>query len=69
MSSQKFISIGRGEAPPFEEWQEVECPARLDLAGEKITCPVLQNSLDALYTVSLRQLDLLFLDPGFIQKM
>ncbi|XP_068452643.1 L-fucose kinase isoform X2 [Clinocottus analis] len=33
MSSQTFISIGRGEVPPLEEWQEVECPARLDLAG------------------------------------
>ncbi|XP_031735419.1 L-fucose kinase [Anarrhichthys ocellatus] len=33
MSSQRFISIGRGEVPPLEEWQEVECPARLDLAG------------------------------------
>ncbi|KAM8892918.1 L-fucose kinase isoform 2-T2 [Spinachia spinachia] len=33
MSSQTFISIGQGEAPPLDEWQEVECPARLDLAG------------------------------------
>ncbi|XP_056272027.1 L-fucose kinase isoform X2 [Pseudoliparis swirei] len=33
MSSQTFISIGQGEVPPLEEWQEVECPARLDLAG------------------------------------
>ncbi|XP_040893545.1 L-fucose kinase isoform X2 [Toxotes jaculatrix] len=33
MSSQRFISIGQGELPPLEEWQEVECPARLDLAG------------------------------------
>ncbi|XP_072242727.1 L-fucose kinase [Leuresthes tenuis] len=33
MSSQRFISIGQGEAPPIEEWQEVQCPARLDLAG------------------------------------
>ncbi|CAJ1055837.1 L-fucose kinase [Xyrichtys novacula] len=33
MSSQRFISIGQGEVPPIEEWQEVECPARLDLAG------------------------------------
>lgn len=37
MSSQKFISIGQGELPPFEVWQEVEVPARLDLAGEE-TC-------------------------------
>lgn len=35
MSSQRFISIGQVEAPPLEEWQEVECPARLDLAGER----------------------------------
>lgn len=34
MSSQRFISIGQGEVPPLEEWQEVECPARIDLAGE-----------------------------------
>ncbi|XP_073327982.1 L-fucose kinase [Pagrus major] len=33
MSSQRFISIGQGEVPPLGEWQEVECPARLDLAG------------------------------------
>ncbi|XP_076588610.1 L-fucose kinase isoform X2 [Chaetodon auriga] len=33
MSSQRFISIGQGKVPPLEEWQEVECPARLDLAG------------------------------------
>uniref|UniRef100_A0A672HF50 L-fucose kinase n=1 Tax=Salarias fasciatus TaxID=181472 RepID=A0A672HF50_SALFA len=33
MSSQRFISIGRGEVPPLGEWQEVQCPARLDLAG------------------------------------
>ncbi|XP_034391614.1 LOW QUALITY PROTEIN: L-fucose kinase [Cyclopterus lumpus] len=33
MSSQTFMSIGQGEVPPLEEWQEVECPARLDLAG------------------------------------
>lgn len=34
MSSQRFITIGQGEFPPVEQWQEVECPARLDLAGE-----------------------------------
>ncbi|XP_062276595.1 L-fucose kinase [Scomber scombrus] len=33
MSSQRFIAIGQGEVPPLEQWQEVECPARLDLAG------------------------------------
>ncbi|KAE8295933.1 L-fucose kinase [Larimichthys crocea] len=33
MSSQRFISTGRDEVPPLEEWQDVECPARLDLAG------------------------------------
>nr|XP_020471477.1 L-fucose kinase isoform X2 [Monopterus albus] len=33
MSSQRFISIGHGEVPPLGEWQKVECPARLDLAG------------------------------------
>lgn len=33
MSSQRFISIGQGSLPPLEAWQEVHCPARLDLAG------------------------------------
>ncbi|KAF6722103.1 L-fucose kinase [Oryzias melastigma] len=33
MSSQMFISIGQGELPPLQQWQEVQCPARLDLAG------------------------------------
>ncbi|CAL9696540.1 unnamed protein product [Knipowitschia caucasica] len=33
MSSQRFISIGRGTLPPLGEWREVHCPARLDLAG------------------------------------
>uniref|UniRef100_A0A3Q2QVR9 Fucose kinase n=1 Tax=Fundulus heteroclitus TaxID=8078 RepID=A0A3Q2QVR9_FUNHE len=40
MSSQRFISIGQGEAPPIGEWQEVECPARLDLAGWSDTPPI-----------------------------
>uniref|UniRef100_A0A3B4WA54 Fucose kinase n=1 Tax=Seriola lalandi dorsalis TaxID=1841481 RepID=A0A3B4WA54_SERLL len=40
MSSQRFISIGQGEVPPLEEWQEVECPARLDLAGWSDTPPI-----------------------------
>lgn len=35
MYSRKFISIGQGEVPPLEVWQEVEVPARLDLAGEE----------------------------------
>lgn len=34
MASQRFVCIGAGEAPPLGQWQEVECPARLDLAGE-----------------------------------
>ncbi|KAF7224958.1 L-fucose kinase [Nothobranchius furzeri] len=33
MSSQSFISIGKGEAQAIGVWQEVDCPARLDLAG------------------------------------
>uniref|UniRef100_A0A673WJT5 L-fucose kinase n=1 Tax=Salmo trutta TaxID=8032 RepID=A0A673WJT5_SALTR len=33
MLSQRFISIGQGEVPPLGEWQDVECPARLDLSG------------------------------------
>uniref|UniRef100_A0A1A8EKU9 L-fucose kinase n=2 Tax=Nothobranchius korthausae TaxID=1143690 RepID=A0A1A8EKU9_9TELE len=33
MSSQSFISIGQGEAQAIGVWQEVDCPARLDLAG------------------------------------
>uniref|UniRef100_A0A3P9Q8C8 L-fucose kinase n=1 Tax=Poecilia reticulata TaxID=8081 RepID=A0A3P9Q8C8_POERE len=40
MSSQRFISIGQGESPPIGEWQEVECPARLDLAGWSDTPPI-----------------------------
>lgn len=36
MSSKRFISMSQGELPPLEEWHEVECPARLDLAGEKM---------------------------------
>lgn len=35
MSSHKFISIGQDKLPPLGEWHQVECPARLDLAGEK----------------------------------
>ncbi|XP_005937010.1 L-fucose kinase [Haplochromis burtoni] len=33
MSSQRFISIGQGKVQPLGQWQEMECPARLDLAG------------------------------------
>uniref|UniRef100_A0A8C7QDA9 L-fucose kinase n=1 Tax=Oncorhynchus mykiss TaxID=8022 RepID=A0A8C7QDA9_ONCMY len=33
MLSQRFIYIGQGEVPPLGEWQNVECPARLDLSG------------------------------------
>uniref|UniRef100_H3CAG6 L-fucose kinase n=1 Tax=Tetraodon nigroviridis TaxID=99883 RepID=H3CAG6_TETNG len=33
MASHRFISVGRGRAPPLGEWHQVECPARLDLAG------------------------------------
>ncbi|KAG5839076.1 hypothetical protein ANANG_G00201100 [Anguilla anguilla] len=33
MSARRFVSIGRGKLPPMGEWQEVECPARLDLSG------------------------------------
>ncbi|KAJ8343194.1 hypothetical protein SKAU_G00305230 [Synaphobranchus kaupii] len=33
MSAQRFVSIGQGKVPPIGEWQEVECPARLDLSG------------------------------------
>lgn len=36
MSSQRFISIGQGKVQPLGQWQEVECPARLDLAGHWI---------------------------------
>lgn len=49
MSSQKFISIGQGEVPPLDEWQEVECPARLDLAGTFGTgerCPLTFDPLN-----------------------
>ncbi|KAJ8252633.1 hypothetical protein COCON_G00219450 [Conger conger] len=33
MSAQRFVSVGPGNLPPIGEWQEVECPARLDLSG------------------------------------
>ncbi|XP_022056691.2 L-fucose kinase [Acanthochromis polyacanthus] len=33
MSSQRFISIEQGEVQLFGQWEEMECPARLDLAG------------------------------------
>ncbi|KAK2834608.1 hypothetical protein Q7C36_015309 [Tachysurus vachellii] len=33
MSARQFVLIGQGEMPPMGEWQEVECPARLDLSG------------------------------------
>ncbi|KAM9816206.1 L-fucose kinase isoform 1-T2 [Syngnathus typhle] len=33
MSSQKFVTVGQGELPPHGQWHEVECPARIDLAG------------------------------------
>ncbi|XP_056595868.1 LOW QUALITY PROTEIN: L-fucose kinase [Triplophysa dalaica] len=33
MSARKFVFIAQGEMPPMGEWQEVECPARLDLSG------------------------------------
>uniref|UniRef100_A0A8B9JPU4 Fucose kinase n=1 Tax=Astyanax mexicanus TaxID=7994 RepID=A0A8B9JPU4_ASTMX len=33
MSAHKFVFIGQSEMPPMGEWQEVECPARLDLSG------------------------------------
>ncbi|KAL7857754.1 hypothetical protein AOLI_G00178560 [Acnodon oligacanthus] len=33
MSANEFMFIGQSEMPPMGEWQEVECPARLDLSG------------------------------------
>ncbi|XP_053497718.1 L-fucose kinase isoform X1 [Ictalurus furcatus] len=33
MSARQFVLVGQGEIPPMGEWQEVECPARLDLSG------------------------------------
>ncbi|XP_051548689.1 L-fucose kinase [Myxocyprinus asiaticus] len=33
MSARKFVFIGQGEMLPMGEWQDVECPARLDLSG------------------------------------
>uniref|UniRef100_A0AAY4CRX2 L-fucose kinase n=1 Tax=Denticeps clupeoides TaxID=299321 RepID=A0AAY4CRX2_9TELE len=33
MSAQRFASVGQGDMPPMGAWQEVECPARLDLSG------------------------------------
>lgn len=41
MSARQFVTTGQGEMPPMGEWQEVECPARLDLSGEfsAVSCP------------------------------
>ncbi|XP_066524205.1 L-fucose kinase isoform X2 [Hoplias malabaricus] len=33
MSAYKFVFTGQSEMPPMGQWQEVECPARLDLSG------------------------------------
>ncbi|KAJ8249080.1 hypothetical protein GJAV_G00230970 [Gymnothorax javanicus] len=33
IASECFVSIGQGNLPPIGEWQEVACPARLDLSG------------------------------------
>uniref|UniRef100_A0A672QA91 L-fucose kinase n=1 Tax=Sinocyclocheilus grahami TaxID=75366 RepID=A0A672QA91_SINGR len=33
MSAREFVFIGQGKMLPMGEWQEVECPARLDLSG------------------------------------
>ncbi|XP_072528529.1 L-fucose kinase isoform X3 [Salminus brasiliensis] len=33
MSAHDFVFIGQSEMPSMGEWQEVECPARLDLSG------------------------------------
>ncbi|KAM9495286.1 L-fucose kinase isoform 2-T2 [Clarias gariepinus] len=33
MSARQFVDISQGQMPPMGEWQEVECPARLDLSG------------------------------------
>lgn len=35
MSSQTFVTTGQGELPPIGQWHEVECPARIDLAGNE----------------------------------
>lgn len=48
MSAQEFVSIGQGEMPPIGEWQEVECPARLDLSGKSAPVHKL-NHWDTLY--------------------
>ncbi|KAG2469809.1 FUK kinase, partial [Polypterus senegalus] len=32
-TAREFIKIGNCDAPPFNQWVEVECPARLDIAG------------------------------------
>ncbi|KAM9808048.1 LOW QUALITY PROTEIN: L-fucose kinase [Neosynchiropus ocellatus] len=33
MSSRTFVCISKHDVPPVGQWQEVQCPARLDLAG------------------------------------
>lgn len=43
MSSCQFISVEQVELPPLGQWVQVECPARLDLSGERI--PRVRGSL------------------------
>ncbi|XP_053742256.1 L-fucose kinase isoform X2 [Synchiropus splendidus] len=33
MSSRTFVHLSKHDVPPIGQWQEVHCPARLDLAG------------------------------------
>ncbi|XP_076863002.1 L-fucose kinase [Brachyhypopomus gauderio] len=33
MSAREFVFTSQADMPPLGEWQEVECPARLDLSG------------------------------------
>lgn len=49
MSARQFVLVGQGEIPPMGEWQEVECPARLDLSGE-----FLQSSKSISYCIQIR---------------
>ncbi|XP_077567412.1 L-fucose kinase isoform X2 [Stigmatopora nigra] len=33
MRSRDFAGVDRGELPPLDRWHQVDCPARIDLAG------------------------------------
>ncbi|XP_077374005.1 L-fucose kinase isoform X2 [Festucalex cinctus] len=41
MSSQRFVTVVQADLPPLGRWHQVECPARIDLAGSWSDTPPL----------------------------